>query len=67
MSLNAKERKLVNYIVKFTSVLANLDEIKTNTILTACELAKVDNTKVNTVKVRIALLEIKNNNLLGGK
>ena len=63
--LNAKETKLVRYIVKNTSVLANLDDIDTNVILTAGNLAKVDTDSISTVKVRVALLQVKKS--LGGK
>ena len=63
--LNTKEKKLVNYIVKNTSVLANLDEVDTNVILTAGNLAKVDTDTISTVKVRVALMQVKKS--LGGK
>ncbi len=63
--LNATETKLVRYIVKNTSVLANLDEVDTNVILTAGNLAKVDTDTISTVKVRVALMQVKKN--LGGK
>ena len=64
--LNTKEKKLVKFIVKETSLLANLDEINTNTILTAGNLAKVDTNSISTVKVRVALMQVKKE-LLGGK
>ena len=63
--LNTKEKKLVNYIVKNTSVLANLEEVNTNVILTAGNLAKVDTDNISTVKVRVALMQVKKS--LGGK
>jgi len=63
--LNAKETKLVRYIVKNTDVLANLDDVDTNVILTAGNLAKVDTDTISTVKVRVALMQVKKN--LGGK
>ena len=63
--LNATETKLVRYIVKNTSVLANLDKVDTNVILTAGNLAKVDTDTISTVKVRVALMQVKKN--LGGK
>ena len=63
--LNTKEKKLVNYIVKNTSVLANLEEVNTNVILTAGNLAKVDTDSISTVKVRVALMQVKKS--LGGK
>lgn len=63
--LNAKETKLVRYIVKNTSVLANLDEVDTKVILTAGNLAKVDTDTISTVKVRVALMQVKKS--LGGK
>jgi hypothetical protein len=64
--LNTKEKKLVNFIVKETSLLANLDEINTNTILTAGNLANVNTDSISTVKVRVALMQVKKE-LLGGK
>lgn len=64
--LNTKEKKLVKFIVKETSLLANLDEINTNTILTAGNLANVDTDSISTVKVRVALMQVKKE-LLGGK
>jgi len=64
--LNTKEKKLVNFIVKETSLLANLDEINTNTILTAGNLANVNIDSISTVKVRVALMQVKKE-LLGGK
>jgi len=64
--LNTKEKKLVNFIVKETSLLANLDEISTNTILTAGNLANVNTDSISTVKVRVALMQVKKE-LLGGK
>ncbi len=63
--LNTKEKKLVNYIVKNTSVLANLEEVNTNVILTAGNLAKVDTDSISTVKVRVALMQVKKS--LGGE
>ena len=63
--LNATETKLVRYIVKNTSVLANLEEVNTNVILTAGNLAKVDTDSISTVKVRVALMQVKKS--LGGK
>ena len=63
--LNATETKLVSYIVKNTSVLANLDEVDTNVILTAGNLAKVDTDSISTVKVRVALMQVKKS--LGGE
>ena len=63
--LNTKEKKLVNYIVKNTSVLANLEEVNTNVILTAGNLAKVDTDTISTVKVRVALMQVKKS--LGGE
>ena len=63
--LNTKEKKLVNFIVKETSLLANLDEINTNTILTAGNLANVNTDSISTVKVRVALMQVKKE-LLGG-
>ena len=64
--LNTKEKKLVNFIVKETSLLANLDVINTNTILTAGNLANVNTDSISTVKVRVALMQVKKE-LLGGK
>lgn len=64
--LNTKEKKLVKFIVKETSLLSNLDEINTNTILTAGNLANVDTDSISTVKVRVALMQVKKE-LLGGK
>jgi len=64
--LNTKEKKLVKFIVKETSLLANLDEINTNTILTAGNLANVNTDSISTVKVRVALMQVKKE-LLGGK
>ena len=63
--LNTKEKKLVNYIVKNTSVLANLEEVNTNVILTAGNLAKVDTDSISTVKGRVALMQVKKS--LGGE
>ena len=64
--LNTKEKKLVKFIVKETSLLSNLDEINTNTILTAGNLANVNTDSISTVKVRVALMQVKKE-LLGGK
>ena len=64
--LNTKEKKLVNFIVKETSLLANLDKINTNTILTAGNLANVNTDSISTVKVRVSLMQVKKE-LLGGK
>ena len=64
--LNTKEKMLVKFIVKETSLLANLDEINTNTILTAGNLANVNTDSISTVKVRVALMQVKKE-LLGGK
>lgn len=63
--LNSTEKKLVKYIVKETSVLANFDQINTNTILTAGYLANVNTDKISTVKVRVALMQVKKE-ILGG-